>query len=202
MGNFYKYILAGIAALSLFACTRRNLEELPAIGPDHYFRMVVEIPAGSSLKNEYNPLTGRFEAGSKGHPPRIIDFLPYPGNYGFIPSTRQDQKTGGDGDPLDVLLIGPPLAKGTVVKILPVGILKMTDAGETDHKIIAIPADPDARTLQAFNYATIFTKYPAVLNIIETWFLNYKGSEIVEIEGWGDETEASRLITNAMTPKP
>lgn len=201
MGNLFKYTLAGFAVLMVFACTRRNLEELPAIGSDHYFRMVVEIPAGSSLKNEYNPKTRRFEAGKDNQPPRVIDFLPYPGNYGFIPSTRQDAKSGGDGDPLDVLLIGPPLEKGTVIKILPVGVLKMTDAGETDHKIIAIPADPEARTLQAFNYATIFTKYPAVLNILETWFLNYKGSEIVVIEGWGDETEATRLITASTTSK-
>ena len=29
---------------------------------------------------------------------RIIQFLPYPGNYGFIPETL-----AGDGDPIDVI---------------------------------------------------------------------------------------------------
>ena len=33
---------------------------------------------------------------------RIVQFLPYVGNYGYIPSTFSDPEEGGDGDALDV----------------------------------------------------------------------------------------------------
>ena len=46
---------------------------------------------------------------------RIVNFLPYPANYGFIPSTFMDKKKGGDGDALDILLISEHMVTGTVV---------------------------------------------------------------------------------------
>ena len=63
------------------------------------FNVVVEIPAGTNHKIEYNTESGEFENDIKDGKIRIIDFLPYPGNYGFIPSTYMDPERGGDLGP-------------------------------------------------------------------------------------------------------
>ena len=48
---------------------------------------------------------------------------------------------GGDGDPLDVILLGTQKERGEVLTAKIVGILSMTDSGEKDDKILAIPID-------------------------------------------------------------
>ncbi len=61
----------------------------------------------------------------------------YPGNYGFIPHTLAD-----DGDPVDVVIIGPtPVVPGAVVRSRPIGALMMEDEAGGDDKIIAVPVD-------------------------------------------------------------
>jgi inorganic pyrophosphatase len=48
----------------------------------------------------------------------------YPCNYGYVPQTL-----GGDGDPLDALVILPlPLVPGSVIRCRPVGMLRMSVA--------------------------------------------------------------------------
>ena len=44
--------------------------------------------------------------------PRIVNYLGYPGNYGMIPRAFLPKNLGGDGDPLDVLLLGPSIKRG------------------------------------------------------------------------------------------
>jgi len=39
--------------------------------------------------------------------PRVIKYLAYPGNYGMIPRTLLPKELGGDGDPLDIIMLGP-----------------------------------------------------------------------------------------------
>ncbi|OHC45249.1 MAG: inorganic pyrophosphatase, partial [Rhodanobacter sp. RIFOXYA1_FULL_67_6] len=60
----------------------------------------------------------------------------YPCNYGYVPRTL-----GGDGDPLDAVVILPlPLAVGSVIRCHPVGMLKMTDEAGSDEKLVVIPS--------------------------------------------------------------
>ena len=80
--------------------------------------MVVEIPAGTNHKIEYDPSTDSFENDKKDGKDRVISFLPYPGNYGFIPSTLMNKDRGGDGDALDILVIGESEPTGTVLSCL------------------------------------------------------------------------------------
>ena len=66
----------------------------------------------------------------------------YPADYGFIPETKAE-----DGDPADVLILGnDPLFPGCVVRVRPVGLLNMIDAGEQDNKILGVQADNPALT--------------------------------------------------------
>ncbi len=93
------------------------------------FTAVIEIKKGGKVKYELDKETGfiRFD--------RILHTsMAYPANYGFIPRTL-----GGDGDPLDVLVItSEPLDSGILVDCRPIGMIVMIDNGEMDEKIIAV----------------------------------------------------------------
>ena len=82
-----------------------DFENLPTY-TEQGINVVVEIPAGTNHKIEFDKKNKKFVVDQKNGKDRIIDFLPYPGNYGFIPSTYMDPAVGGDGDALDVLVIG------------------------------------------------------------------------------------------------
>jgi inorganic pyrophosphatase len=59
----------------------------------------------------------------------------YPGNYGFIPQTEEE-----DGDPTDVLVLGgDPLVPISIIRTHPIGVLLTEDEKGQDSKIIAVP---------------------------------------------------------------
>ncbi len=155
---------------------------------------VIEIPSGTNRKIEYNVTTERFEIDVKNGKERVIDFLPYPGNYGFIPSTLMDKDRGGDGDALDILVICESLKTGDTISVIPIGTLLLNDSGELDTKIIAVPADPLKQIIQATDYQTFTVKYNMAQKIIENWFLNYKGLGVTEFIGWKNDNYAKREI--------
>ena len=98
------------------------------------FMAVIEIPAGSKKKYELDKRTGLLRLD------RILyTSTHYPANYGFIPRTYAD-----DGDPLDVLVLcSEPLYPLTLVRVYPIGVMRMLDGGKMDDKIIAVPfSDP------------------------------------------------------------
>ena len=159
-----------------------------------YLNVIVEIPAGTNHKIEYHPGGGYVNDTLPGGVTRVINFLPYPGNYGFVPSTLMDRSRGGDGDALDVLVIGESLPTGTQVAVQPIATLLLRDRGEIDTKIIAVPADSAARVYRADNFLDFSLGNDAAKRIIETWFLNYKGPGAVELLRWEDEAYAWREV--------
>ena len=98
------------------------------------FNAVIEIPKGSKCKYELDKYTGLLKLD------RILyTSTHYPANYGFIPRTYAD-----DGDPLDVLVLcSEPIYPMTLIRVYPIGVMRMIDGGKMDDKIIAIPfSDP------------------------------------------------------------
>ena len=93
------------------------------------FTAFIEIGKGSKVKYELDKETGLIAFD------RMLNTsMVYPANYGFIPRTL-----GGDGDPLDVLVItSEPLISGVLVEARPIGMIVMVDDGEQDEKIIAV----------------------------------------------------------------
>lgn len=98
------------------------------------FYAVVEITKGSKMKYELDKETGLL----------VLDRIlytstHYPANYGFIPRTLAD-----DGDPMDVLILSSePLLSMSLVRCYPIGVITMSDNGDMDEKVIAIPySDP------------------------------------------------------------
>ena len=110
----------------------------PATNADGTINVVVEIPAGTNAKWEVDKDDGDLHWQFKQGAPRVVRYLPYPGNYGMIPSTLLPVETGGDGDPLDVIVLSPALARGAVVRARLIGVLELLDDGEQDDKLLAV----------------------------------------------------------------
>ncbi|WP_300434066.1 inorganic diphosphatase [Christiangramia sp.] len=159
-----------------------------------YFQALIEIPAGTNSKIEYDKISKDFKISLRDGKERNIEFLPYPGNYGFIPSTYSNPEKGGDGDALDVMVLSSTLSSGTILEIIPIGMIMLTDAGEEDFKVIAIPAENKLRTINNENFKDFVKNYKAARDILEAWFLNYDPVENTEIQGWADERETEKEI--------
>ncbi|MBS1568190.1 MAG: inorganic diphosphatase [Bacteroidetes bacterium] len=169
-----------------------NLEHLPALLPNGNAHAVIEIPAGTSDKRQYDPGNNTFPVDLRNGVPRRIKFLPYPANYGFIPGTKMDKSRGGDGDALDIFVLCAGVASGTVLEVEPIGIIELLDAGERDDKVIALPVDPALRTVEADD----ITELPqAAREILVAWLLNYDpedGAKLVGVKGKAEAMEAIR----------
>ena len=115
MKNLALYILIlplGFSCQSL----EKNRHLINDISPNlenQWVNMIVEIPTGTNEKWEVNKTSGFIERDSINGEPRTIQYLSYPGNYGFIPQTLLSKKEGGDGDPLDILVIGEAVERGS-----------------------------------------------------------------------------------------
>lgn len=170
----------------------------PSFSESGAVNAVIEIPAGTNTKYEYDPVAKQFVIDQENGKDRVIDFLSYPTNYGFVPSTLSDKKTGGDGDALDILVLSESQETGTIVEVVPIAMLKLLDKGEHDYKIIAVPFEKDKRIVKASTYTELQNNYPAVIEIIELWFLNYNKNDVAQVEGWADEREAMKEIRKAV----
>ena len=148
---------------------------------------VIEIPRGSRNKYEVDHETGRV------HLDRVL-YTPfvYPVDYGYF-----DKTLGGDGDPLDALvLLEFPVFPGVVVNVRAVGVLPMEDDGGMDEKILCVPAkDKSWDHIQDINDVPEQTR-----NEIEHFFTHYKDLEPgkwVKCGKWANKAEAERLIAEA-----
>lgn len=149
--------------------------------------VIIEIPAHSEpVKYEIDKNTGllmvdRFMTGT----------MRYPCDYGYIPNTLAD-----DGDPLDALVVSPyPLLSGSLIRVRPIGLLKMTDESGKDAKILTVPIRKLTKIYEHIN--TPQDLFPLLLEQITHFFKHYKDLEEgkwVEIEGWEDKAYAKNLI--------
>jgi inorganic pyrophosphatase len=196
-GQTHFIILLLLTLVLLQSCgATKNFYTLPAQASKETYNAVIEIPAGTNKKFEYDPYQKQFVIDMENGTERVIDFLPYPANYGFIPSTLSNRDAGGDGDALDVLVLSETVTTGTVLEIIPIAVLKLIDDDASDYKVIAVPYDKDKRIIKATAYAELAAEYPKLLEIIALWFLNYNPNDTSSVEGWGDEKEALNEIKN------
>lgn len=175
------------------SCNNQEQKEITAnsSNTNTWVKMLVEIPAGTIEKYELNKENGRLELDSVDGKPRLIKYLGYPANYGMIPETVLSKSDGGDGDPLDIIAIGPPSKIGDTVECKVIGVLKLKDRGEQDDKLIAISKNS---TLEYVNsLADLELKYPGISEIIEIWFTNYKGQGKMVSQGYREKKEAIEL---------
>jgi inorganic pyrophosphatase len=152
------------------------------------YEAVIEIPRGSRNKYEVDHETGRV------HLDRVLftNFV-YPIDYGYF-----DKTLGGDGDPLDALVILEfPVFPGVVVDVRPVGYLVMEDDGGVDEKVICVQTkDPRFSHIQDIDDVPEQTK-----NEIKHFFEHYKDLEPgkwVKVGEWHGRADAEKLIEAAL----
>jgi inorganic pyrophosphatase len=151
------------------------------------YDVVIEIPRGSRNKYEIDHATGRVFLDRV-----LFTGFVYPTDYGYFENTL-----GGDGDPLDALvLLEYPVYPGVGIRVRAVGMLLMEDDGGSDEKVLCVPAkDPRWAHIKDLGDVPIQTK-----NEIEHFFTHYKDLEPnkwVKISGWADLKATQEVIDAA-----
>lgn len=174
---------------------------------DGTYNMAVEIPTGTSEKWEIctraslaaparfpgctvagREMVHEVRAGVR----RIVSHIGYPGNYGALVQT-----SGGDGDPVDVIAIGPAAERGSVIAVRVVGVIQCADGGEQDDKVVALTRDSPLFQ-RVSTAAELEAAAPQAGDIIHRWFMAYKGRDSdMACAAMADETVAAALIDRA-----
>lgn len=171
------------------------------INVDGTINCIVEIPAGTTAKFETDIKTGLIAIEQKNGAPRYVQYLGYPCNYGAVPRSVLLKTKGGDGDPIDVLILGQSVPTGTMVKARTLGILVLTDTGEVDNKlVVAMEGSP---FWNCKSIADLDAKFPGVTTILQTWFTSYKGRDkegklMLSSTGFKERAEAIRFLGDAI----
>ncbi|MFT6137905.1 MAG: inorganic pyrophosphatase [Vicingaceae bacterium] len=191
-----RVILSPFLITSLFACNQPKLAEESKINSrEVWVTMLVEIPAGTVDKYELNKTNSQIERDSIDGEPRTINYLGYPANYGMIRETVLPYELGGDGDPLDIISIGPPAKIGETIDSKIIGVLKLKDNGEQDDKLIGINRNSSLSGVNSLQ--ELDEKYPGISTIIETWFTYYKGKGMMVSSGYKDKNTAEKIYSTA-----
>ncbi|HPF15616.1 MAG: inorganic diphosphatase [Planctomycetes bacterium] len=175
---------------------RSFLDGYEPVLPSGEVQVVVEIPAGTTAKWEVTKPSGELRWEIKNGKPRIVAYLGYPGNYGMIPRTLLPKELGGDGDPLDVIVLGDSVPRGSVLPTHIIGVMRMLDGGEQDDKLIAVRSGTPFAEVRSL--AQLRKEFAGVDVILEQWFSNYKGPGIVQVPGFAEATEANRILQESI----
>ncbi len=151
--------------------------------------VIIEIPRGSSNKYEVDKETGLIKLDRANY-----SSAPYPVDYGFAPRTYWE-----DHDALDVMVLSTfPLHPGILVTVRPVALLDMTDGGDPDQKIIAVPVEDrrwdDVKDLSDLNQHAL-KEYK---HFFET-YKQLKGKPVeVVVHGYKNRQEALETINKSI----
>lgn len=160
-----------------------DLSRIPAQPEPGLINVLIEIPAGSKNKYEFDKEMGALILDRV-----LFSSVQYPYDYGFVPNTLAD-----DGDPLDgMVLMDQPTFPGCVIAARPIGMLEMIDGGDRDEKILCVPAE-DPRYTQVKSLDDIAAHR---LDEIAEFFRSYKNLEkkITEILGWQNVDKVKPLV--------
>ncbi|WP_226467899.1 inorganic diphosphatase [Luteimonas panaciterrae] len=159
--------------------------------PPDEVNVIIEIPKDAEpVKYEVDKASGAIFVD------RILSTpMRYPCNYGYVPHTLC-----GDGDPADVLVVLPlPLIPGSVIRVRPVGVLRMKDEAGSDEKILAVPV---SKVFAGYAHIEdIHQVTPHWLERIGHFFEHYKDLEKgkwVKLDGWGDAAEAKQILLESI----
>ena len=130
------------------------LQELPG-----ELKVLVEAPRGTVIKRRADGTVD------------FISPLPCPYNYGASPG-----RIGGDGDPLDVIAMGPRMPRGASVCLPVRGVVGFIDGGEEDHKIVCGAAGTSISPVGLRTFFRVYAVAKRALNALrgrsgETRFL-------------------------------
>lgn len=166
---------------------RNVLKTINPTNKNNTINVIVEIEKGSKNKYELDKETGLIKLDRVMHTAQA-----YPFDYGFVPNTLWK-----DGDPLDVVLLTSyPVHPGVLLEARPVAYINMIDHGDSDAKVIAVPAhDPRFN-----NINDIEDINPHTLDEINHFFETYKMLENkkVQIPSTHNKKETLEVINESI----
>jgi inorganic pyrophosphatase len=154
--------------------------DTPPTNSDGTVNAYIEITRGDRRKWEFDMGANRRE---------IDRMIPvaiggYPVNYGFVPQT-----VSYDGDPFDVLVLGPPLPDGRFVRGIAVGIMFMEDEKGLDSKVVLSRVDAAGQPMDRLT--------TAVQEEIGDYFKRYKRGgrgTFSKVPGWGSAMQGLAFV--------
>ena len=172
--------------------SRRSLERAPLRNEDDesLYNVVIETSKGSPNKLGYDDALGAFTLHSV-----LPQGAVFPFDFGFLPRTK-----GGDGDPLDVLvLMQAPVPAGTIVPTRLIGVFEAeqrekTGANVKNDRLIGV-----APSCALYRDVTKLDELPtALVDEIEQFFVNYERQEAKEFRptGRAGARRAATLVAN------
>ena len=142
----------------------------------------IEIPRGGREK---------FELDMAKNSPALDRLIPekiggYPINYGIVPQT-----VSYDGDPFDVLVLGPPIKTGERVKGVIVGLMHMTDEKGLDSKVVISRVGKNGKPLHRLTDAD--------RKRVADYFNRYKRDDddpatFATVPGWGTAADGVAYV--------
>ena len=156
---------------------------------DDHYNFYVEIPAGTKQKWEVNK-DGILEWEEKDGEKRVVKFLSYPGNYGFIPQTL-----GGDNDPVDVIDLEESVDRGQLVSRKIIGGMYFEDKKDIDIKLIAIDEKGVFSDYESIDQ--LILEKPSVMEILKSWFMSYKKPGKMVFYRYINKKESQEIIEDA-----
>lgn len=145
---------------------------------------IIENPKDNSLKYEVDKESGLLKLDRY-----LFSSVHYPADYGFVPKTLWE-----DGDPLDIFVITHrPTVPLALCEVKVIGIIHMSDGGESDDKVLAVHA-VDPRYSEWDDVSNVPKHIiKEIHNFLETYkMLENKEVKVFEIEGKEAAYEAIR----------
>jgi inorganic pyrophosphatase len=188
------YTLFLATAIAFLASCKTDYANLPTYSGTRQLQAVIEVPAGNNLQVKYDLKQKEFINDKEAGKDRIIEFLPFPGNFGFIPSTE----TVKQGRGLNIMVLAERIETGKVIEVIPIGLIQLERSGNFEPVIIAVPARPSERTVKATTMAELTENYPAIKEIIKLWFVHHNPTLNTKFVAWRDEKFADKEVQRWM----
>jgi inorganic pyrophosphatase len=169
------------ASLTAAAAHKQNVwRDTAPINADGTVNGYIEIAVGDRRKWE-------FDIGANAR--KIDRMIPrsiggYPVNYGIVPQT-----ISYDGDPFDILVLGPAIKGGTLVRGVIVGVMFMEDEKGLDSKVVVSRTGPDGQPLHQLT--------PKLQQEIGDYFKRYKENQpglFSKVPGWGTAAQGLAYV--------
>lgn len=167
---------------------QKSLESLDTFNDEGDLNVVIETPKGSRNKYTYDEKTGLFKLGGV-----LPSGASFPFDFGFVPSTL-----GGDGDPLDVLvLMDEPAFPSCLVYVRLIGVVEAEQTerdGKTERNDRLIGVAAESRLQR--HVRALGSLSPDLLEEIEHFFISYnqiKGKEFKPLGRFGSQ-KALKLV--------
>lgn len=147
--------------------------------------VIIELNSHTMNKYELITETGHLKLDRVGY-----SSLSYPFAYGALPMTWDI-----DGDPLDVEIVNvtEPLVPGSLVEARIIGIMKFTDGGEVDDKVIAVLND-DKRVAHIKTTEDLGEYFKTESTYYWEHYKDLKKPGTCKVKGFFDIDEAVKII--------